>query len=69
MSYVRAQSCCLGSAYRPQNYQKINSKNYKNRHRAKPLILFLFNFFIILSVATIPLSYGINSFNSYNSLL
>ena len=31
-----------------QNYQKINSKNYKNRRRAKPLIIFLFNFFIIL---------------------
>lgn len=31
-----------------QNYKKINSKNYKNRRRAKPLIIFLFNFFIIL---------------------
>ena len=31
-----------------QNYQKINSKNYKNRRYAKPLIIFLFHFFIIL---------------------
>jgi hypothetical protein len=31
-----------------QNYQKINSKNYKNRRCAKPLIIVLFNFFVIL---------------------
>ena len=66
MSYETTQACCLGSAYRPQNYQKINPKNYKNRRRAKPLIFFLFNFFYNIlegssvasaerSVATIPI--------------
>ena len=34
----------LWSAYRPQNYQKINSKNYKNCCWAYLLIIFLFNF-------------------------
>jgi hypothetical protein len=43
----------LWSAYRPQNYQKINSKNYKNCCWTYLLIIFLFNFFIILSEATI----------------